>query len=59
MFDQTFFGCLFVQLKRNDKIRTQGTENLPDITTGLPQNGQEEAPVLSSATISPPQDWHM
>ena len=25
MFGQTFFGCLFVQLKRNDKIRTQGT----------------------------------
>ena len=31
-------------------------ENLPDITTGLPQNGQLEAPVLWSATISPPQD---
>ena len=49
-------------LSRLNGMLTSGRrvpENLPDITTGLPQNGQEEAPVLSSATISPPQDWHM
>lgn len=55
---QAFFGSLFVQLKGNDKVWTQITGEFTGYYYRVAAKRQLEAPVLSSATISPPQDWH-